>query len=153
MTSPADVAPRNDLHWLAVRLFQDLGTAELPAVQQQGLSLWGYEALRTVRHQPAPNQLALARALGIDKNRMVAIVDELQDAGLVERTADPGDRRNRCIQITRAGRQLCDATMAELDRIEARALTVLPAQRRSKFISDLQHVIDALAALGRDQPN
>ena len=50
-------------------------------------------------------QAALAEAIGADKTRIIAILDELQQSGLIERVADPEDRRARLLEITQEGRQ------------------------------------------------
>src|SRR5215212_9303785 len=53
----------------------------------------------------ARTQLELAWAARLDKSTMVA-VDALEAEGLVERRADPKDRRARIVVPTEAGREL-----------------------------------------------
>jgi MarR family transcriptional regulator for hemolysin len=63
----------------------------------------GYQTLATVVHGDQPNQLALATYLGIDRTVMTYLIDDLVDAGLVERRLDPADRRKRKIVATAHG--------------------------------------------------
>jgi MarR family transcriptional regulator for hemolysin len=46
----------------------------------------------------------LADALGLEPSSLVRVVDLLIDSGLIERRADPQDRRARILQLTAEGR-------------------------------------------------
>ena len=76
-----------------------------------GALLRGYQTMCAVVGDDHPSQLALAGHLGIDKTVMTYLVDDLVDAGLVERRPNPADRRQRQIvatdQGTRAVADLC----------------------------------------------
>src|SRR5260221_7219918 len=69
--------------------------------------------LRRLGRLPGQSQRGLADALGMHAPRLVALIDELEDRGLVARDRDPGDRRNYAISLTDKGRQL----LAELARV------------------------------------
>src|SRR4051794_41917957 len=86
-------------------LVRDLIAAELPVLEAHGLSMWGYSVLVALDRSAIRTQAALADAIGADKTRIIAILDELQDKGLIERTADPEDRRARLLAVTKDGRQ------------------------------------------------
>lgn len=72
----------------------------------------GYQILNTVVHGDPPSQLALAVHLGIDRSVMTYLIDDLVEAGLVERRPNPADRRQRKIVATDAGAR----TLAGLER-------------------------------------
>lgn len=72
----------------------------------------GYQVLTTVVHDQPPSQLTLAEHLGIDRSVMTYLIDDLEAAGLVERRANPSDRRQRTVVATDAGRR----ALAELER-------------------------------------
>src|SRR5436190_23984777 len=59
--------------------------------------------LRFVAASAGQAQQALAERLGVPPSRMVALVDELESAGLVERRPDAEDRRVRGLHLTRKG--------------------------------------------------
>jgi DNA-binding MarR family transcriptional regulator len=65
----------------------------------------GYQTLGAVIEGSHPSQLALATHLGIDRTVMTYLLDDLADAGLVERQQNPADRRQRKIVATAAGRR------------------------------------------------
>ena len=50
--------------------------------------------LRAVAADPGRSQQAVATELGVLPSRLVALVDELEQDGLVERRRNPGDRRH-----------------------------------------------------------
>jgi DNA-binding MarR family transcriptional regulator len=62
------------------------------------------------------SQQALLEALEVDPSVLVAILNELERAGLVERRRDPADRRRHIVEITPAGRT---ATTVAEDAIAA----------------------------------
>ena len=69
----------------------------------------GYQVLAAVGRGEPSSQLALAQKLGVDRTVMTYLLDELEDAGLVQRRPDPSDRRARRVGLTDAGRErLCD---------------------------------------------
>ncbi|MEZ0113148.1 DNA-binding MarR family transcriptional regulator [Catenulispora sp. EB89] len=58
------------------------------------------------------SQLDAAKELGVDRTTMVALVDELEDKGLVERHRSPDDRRKNIVELTAQGKK----TLAEGER-------------------------------------
>ena len=69
--------------------------------------------LRRLAQFPGQSQRELADALGMHAPRLVALIDELEDRGLVARDRDPGDRRNYAISLTDEGHRL----LTELGRV------------------------------------
>src|SRR4051812_49679078 len=47
----------------------------------------------------------IAEALQVDRPYATVLVNQLEEIGLVERTADPGDRRRKVVALTAAGRR------------------------------------------------
>ncbi|MET7969104.1 MarR family winged helix-turn-helix transcriptional regulator [Micromonospora sp. NPDC005305] len=50
----------------------------------------------------------LAAQLGCDRSNVTALVDKLEQAGLVERRVDPADRRQKTLVVTAEGRRVRD---------------------------------------------
>ena len=121
-------------------LVRDMMAAELPVLEANGLSMWGYVVLLALDRAPVRTQAALAEAIGADKTRIIAILDELQDKGLIERVADPEDRRARLLAITKAGRRVKEATQNAIQRGEERWLGALSASDRAAFLRILQEL-------------
>src|SRR4249919_2525285 len=59
--------------------------------------------LRAVAAEPGRSQQALSAQLGLLPSRLVALVDELERDGLIERRRNPDDRRHHALHLTIAG--------------------------------------------------
>lgn len=121
-------------------LIREMVAAELPVLEAHGVSMWGYSVLVALDRSAIRTQAALAEAIGADKTRIIAILDELQQRGLIERMADPEDRRARLLAITDEGRLLKDAVQTEIQRGEERWLGKLSATDRAVFLRVLQEL-------------
>ncbi|WP_214414454.1 MarR family winged helix-turn-helix transcriptional regulator [Sphaerisporangium fuscum] len=134
---------RPDLAAMMSPLTRALIDAELPVLREQGLSMWGYSVLLALGERPLRTQAALAQSIGADKTRIIAVLDDLQRAGLIERTPDPADRRARLLALTAEGRRVRESAQAAIQRNEERLLARLPPEDRAAFL----RVLRALAAL------
>jgi DNA-binding MarR family transcriptional regulator len=134
---------RRDLAAMLYPLVRALIAAELPVLARHGISMWGYVVLNALEEGPARTQAALAQAIGADKTRIIATFDELQQAGLITREPDPGDRRVRLLSITQAGRQVRAAAQAAIQANENRVLARLPLSDRESFLR-VARVLSAL---------
>lgn len=85
-------------------------------------------------------QAALAAAIGADKTRIIATLDDLQEDGYIERRPDPDDRRVRLLAITDAGRRVKNAVQDEIQRGEERWLGELSAEERQTFLRVLERL-------------
>lgn len=65
-----------------------------------------FRVLNVVDAAEGLSQHAIGEAIGAPPSRMVAIVDELERRGWVERRPHPSDRRVRALYLTAAGRKL-----------------------------------------------
>jgi DNA-binding MarR family transcriptional regulator len=133
---------RDDLGALFARITRRIIDAERPLLAAHGLSMWAYIALSRLAKSPAQTQLALAKSIGHDKTRLIALLDDLEADGLLTREPDPVDRRARIIAITPAGRNRLSAAGADIRAMEADLLRGLTSvERRS-----LRSLLPRLAA-------
>lgn len=70
---------------------------------EQAISLAQFSVLAVVADNPGVSQAELARALCVERPRMVPLVGELEKRGLAERRPSPTDGRARQIFLTKAG--------------------------------------------------
>src|SRR3982074_1232968 len=82
------------------------------AVEPLGLRPRELHALQHLRERGPSAQQTLVELLGIDATNLVAILNRLEDAGLIERHRDRADRRRAIIALSTQGDQL----LAQLDR-------------------------------------
>ena len=85
-------------------------------------------------------QRELAVACGLDKTTMVAVVDRLEDVGLVERRPSAADRRAWLIAVTEKGRRLVTRANKIVERIHHSVLAGLPPEVREGLISGLERL-------------
>jgi DNA-binding MarR family transcriptional regulator len=128
---------RDDLAALVVPLGRRLLDAEAPVLERNGLTMWAYVVLSALADAGAPTQAALAESIGADKTRIIAVLDDLQDRGLIDRRADPDDRRARILSLTPAGRRTRAAAQAQIQRGEERWLGGLTEAERTTFLAVL----------------
>jgi DNA-binding MarR family transcriptional regulator len=84
--------------------------------------------------------LTLADAIGADPTRIIAVLDDLQARGLINRQPDPADRRARLVSLTREGRRLRDSAQAAIQRGEERLLAILEPTDRTGFLNAMQQL-------------
>jgi DNA-binding MarR family transcriptional regulator len=90
--------------------------------------------------EPASQQESAAR-LGIDRTTMVALLDVLEDKGLVVRRPDTHDRRRNVVALTAQGAStLRDATRAS-DDAERQFLAALTPQAADEFRAALRLLV------------
>ena len=115
----------------------------------------GFQVLTAATQEEPVGQGALAQRLGIDRTVMTYLVDELEAAGLVERRADPKDRRNKQLLATEYGEGLWADLQHRLGKAEDHVLEPLSEAERTRFrrllrklalrAQDLDPVADACA--------
>jgi DNA-binding MarR family transcriptional regulator len=107
----------------------------------------GYQILVAAIQHQADGQGALAQRLGVDRTVMTYLIDDLEEAGLVERRADPLDRRSRHIVATTQGQQLWASTEQRLQEVEDHVLGALSTAERATFRELLQRLAARANAL------
>ncbi|MQY20375.1 MarR family winged helix-turn-helix transcriptional regulator [Nocardia macrotermitis] len=142
-----DGGARPDLAAMMAPLTRALMAAEQPVLDEHGLSMWAYVVLLGLERGPARGQGVLAQEIGADKTRIIPVLDDLQQRGLIERRPDPADRRARVLALTPEGRALRDATQAGIQAKEEILLRRLDAADRRGLLNSLI----ALSALSREE--
>jgi len=94
--------------------------------------------LRIIATTPACNQRALAKRLGVLPSRMVILIDDLAEKGLVERKRSTKDRRHSELVLTKRGRAMLEKLSKLATEHEAELCAALTTKEREQ-----------LAALGR----
>jgi DNA-binding MarR family transcriptional regulator len=111
-------------------------------IAEVGLQPPLFRVLNLVDAAEGRSQQAIGEAIEVPPSRMVALVDELERRGLVERRPNPGDRRVRALYLTDEGR----ATLArgrEIAKAHEGELTRgMAAADRRRLIRLLQRIVD-----------
>jgi len=97
-----------------------------------------YAALVTIRSEPGCSQQDLAGMLGIKRQNLVSLIDDLARRGLVEREQDADDRRiNRLTLSTKGQAFLADLDVAQRDH-ERRIEALLSLEEQQQLIGFLR---------------
>ncbi len=135
---------------LAERLGPLLGRAHeahrrlsLEALAPLGLSPKAFGALAVLDAEGSLSQRRLGERQGIDRTTAVAVVDELERLGAVERRRDPDDRRAYSLHITGRGRRLLVRARTAVASAEQAFLAPLPDSDRAQLKASLRTLIDA----------
>jgi DNA-binding MarR family transcriptional regulator len=98
-----------------------------------------YSVLVVIAANPGLSQSDLADRLGIERARLVRVLDKLERRGLTRRLPSRSDRRSHALRLTRAGQKtLKHATMLAA-RHEMQLAERLGSERRKLLMSALQH--------------
>jgi DNA-binding MarR family transcriptional regulator len=129
---PADIEVAEFAGQLFFRLWRASHTRTADALATIGLTPALFGVLNFLGHHGAAIQLEIASAMGIDPSAMVALIDELEGAGLAKRRPHPADRRAREVTLTAKGHRTLKGLRAsdrrELVRLLRRALEEAPPQ-------------------------
>jgi len=106
-------------------VFSDFA-AELKA---SDISPGRFGVLVLISANPGMTQSLLASATQLDRSTMVAVIDQLEARGLMERRASPTDRRSNALVLTEAGEKLLKLLKRRIKQHEARiAAAMTPAE-------------------------
>ena len=133
---------RRDLAAMFVPLSRALIAREEPVLQAHDISMWGYVVLTALAEQPVRTQAALAQAIGADKSRIIGVLDDLQERGLIQRQPDTADRRVHLLSLTPAGDRLRRSVEAAIRASEEEVLATLPAGDREAFLRSLRSLFE-----------
>ena len=135
---------RHDLGAAFGALTRAMIDAEAPVLESHDVEMWDYAVLSALDGGPAPTQAGLAASVRRDKTRLIPILDRLEARGLVRRTPDPADRRNRIVTLTDAGRELVHSCRDDIRAVEAEILADVDPGERAVFVSVLDRLVDAV---------
>jgi MarR family transcriptional regulator, transcriptional regulator for hemolysin len=112
-----------------------------------GLTLPQCKALVRLETNEGMSQARLAELADVDQMTMVRILDRMQADGLLERRADPADRRARSLFLTSKAKPLLEKIWQLSDLTRGEAFTGISRGERESFISVLARMHGNLSAL------
>jgi MarR family transcriptional regulator, lower aerobic nicotinate degradation pathway regulator len=136
---------------LAGTVFWLLGRASLLAnrLTQERLAAGGmrrghYGVLATLADVGSASQADLCRYVGVDRSDMVAILNDLQDLGYVERAPDPADRRRNIVVATPAGLGALDGFDRIIEEADETLLAGLSVDQKTALVGILEHIVSTV---------
>ncbi|MCB1588661.1 MAG: MarR family transcriptional regulator [Xanthomonadales bacterium] len=118
-------------------------TSELEGTQ---LTLAQAKTLLRLRRCEGARQVELAEYLEIRPITLTRLVDQLQAEGLVERRADPQDRRAFQLYLTEAAQPVVEQIVAAVTRLQLRALEGVTPDAVAVFSAVLESMRENLGS-------
>ncbi len=114
----------------------------------RSLGITGPQArlLLSLERNPNENQAFYAERLEIEPITLTRIVDRLEDAGWIERQADPADRRARILHLTDKSRSTVTALRASVEALFEDMLEGFDTAERRQFAAMLERIAANLLA-------
>jgi DNA-binding MarR family transcriptional regulator len=108
-----------------------------------------FAILYTVGQHPGIDQISLANLIALDRSNTGEVVGRLEERGLLRRCSGDADRRTKRLYLTRAGRQLVETMMPDVESAQERMLAPLSEDERETLMSLLGKFVDINNALSR----
>ena len=147
----ADQAPRS-VGFLISQLGFFSSRAFMEALEPVGIDPREFLLMRFVAASEGQSQQALAERLAVPASRMVALVDRLEEAGLVERRPSAEDRRIRELHLTRKGRGALERAGKIAIDYETQLCAGINRKEREQLIDLLQKLQVSHTELGGVHP-
>jgi DNA-binding MarR family transcriptional regulator len=110
------------------------------ALEPLGMKVNHYNVLSVLTYKGAMSQQGVGTKLRIDRATMVAVVDDLERLGLVERRRNATDRRVYDLTVTDAGRKAVKGAERVLKSLEARVFEPLGSDGRAQLHALLEQL-------------
>jgi DNA-binding MarR family transcriptional regulator len=123
------------IHQTILRRVRETGLLEEPLTGKH------FGCLTVILSEGPLSQQALGQRMGVDRSTIVALVDDLEAAGFVERRRNPADRRAYALEATAAGRRWQEQAERAVEEVEDELLAPLSAAERRQLIGLLQRVL------------
>ena len=135
------------LFWIQ-RIDQAVRQQILAGFKARGVSISApqWEILSVLWQRDGLTQTKLAAATTIDKASITRILDRMARDGLVERRADPDDRRAFRIHLRKAGKKLHEQLLPDVQKIIARAFSEIDEEQQRAATDFLKQVYKNLKA-------
>lgn len=122
------------------------------ALEPVGIDPREFLLMRFIAASEGQSQQVLAERVGVPASRMVALVDHLEEAGLVERRPNPEDRRIRELHLTRKGKGSLERAKKIAIDYETQLCAGINREERETLIDLLQKLQANQTELGGVHP-
>jgi MarR family transcriptional regulator, lower aerobic nicotinate degradation pathway regulator len=114
------------------------------ALKPVGLSLSRHRALSVIATLEPCTMSELADFSAVDRTTLTRTVDQLVDAGLVERTTPREDRRQVVLTVTDQGRRICRRSLKAIHNVSRELLSALAEQDQRVVARSLEAILGRL---------
>jgi MarR family transcriptional regulator, lower aerobic nicotinate degradation pathway regulator len=130
------------LHQIHVALFME-------ECAEDGVTPVQYSILSALDQIGTAEQIALARAVGLDTTNVADVLARLERRRFVRRRVSAKDKRMKVVALTDTGRELLLRVDAAAARAHARTLEALDPVARDRFMRDLARLVETNNEISR----
>jgi DNA-binding MarR family transcriptional regulator len=141
-TDPAEVLA-GSVGFLLSKLGMTSAHRFAEALEPLGIDPRHFGILRIIAMTEGQSQQQLGEALHVPPSRMVALIDDVENRGLVERRRNPNDRRAHALHLTAKGRKLYDKATVIATATEEQLCAGLGDRERDQLLCLLHKLATA----------
>ncbi|MES5818278.1 MarR family transcriptional regulator [Streptomyces sp. RG80] len=130
--------PEDRLGQLLKRAQAKLARASAEALAPHGVDGHELTVLAVLSDAASLSQVEMAGRIGVDRTTMVALIDGLEDQGLVARRRSPWDRRKNIVELTVAGQDCLSRAEQARRGAERRFLAPLGEETAASLVRALR---------------
>ena len=105
-----------------------------------GVTPGQFGVLVLIGSNPGASQSTIAKAIGVERSTMVAVIDRLQERGLVSREVSEVDRRSYALKLTGDGAALTTRLGKRVRDHERRIASALSGEEKETLIRLLRRI-------------
>jgi DNA-binding MarR family transcriptional regulator len=135
---------------LATRVLVAVTAQSIMSVEDR-VTLPQFRVLVMIASRGRQNLGSVARELGVHASNVTRLCDRLVEAGLIQRSDDPADRRNLVLGLTAAGDQLVKDVTNQRRTAIASVLTNMSPQLRADLVPVLRGFAQAAGEITENQ--
>jgi DNA-binding MarR family transcriptional regulator len=133
------------LAWIhLLRVHDQVQKAEITHLARFNLTLPQFDVLAQLNREEGITQQQLANRLFVTKGNICGLMDRLMEQGLVERHADPDDRRAYMLHLTPKGKQLIETVLPAHTELVASQMGLLEPEKQKTLLGLLGELDRAL---------
>jgi DNA-binding MarR family transcriptional regulator len=120
------------------------GAFRLATEERLGMRMRQHHLLAYLSEHGPIAQRDLVGPMYMDASNLVLLLNEVEQAGYVERRRDPDDRRRHIVELTQVGRDAIARAQAGLETVEDDVLAALDSSEREQLHALLARAFEGL---------
>lgn len=102
-----------------------------------------YAALVAIRENPGLDATRISALISFDRSTIGNVLERLETKGVIERSANPDDKRVKILHLSAKGARLLRDVEPAVARAQERILAPLPAAKRRDLMKGLAAIVAA----------
>jgi DNA-binding MarR family transcriptional regulator len=139
-----NIGPLNDLMTYHLRRAQVSSFNNFTAAMSETQITPGqFGVITLISSNQGLSQSAVARALGVERSTMVAVIDGLEKRGLVVRKPSLTDRRSNALELSEKGQQVYQQALKLAHQADQKTTSALSAEETTQLVTLLRKLNSA----------